>query len=66
LAALEVRFPGSNPDRHLDGLLVQGEGWWFNVRKSNTEPLVRLNLEARDPATMERMRDQILDLIRST
>ena len=66
LAALDARFPGSNPDRHLDGLLVQGEGWWFNVRKSNTEPLVRLNLEARDPTTMERMRDQILDLIRST
>ena len=65
LAELDARFPGQNEDRHLDGLLVEGEGWWFNVRKSNTEPLVRLNLEARDRELMEKMRDQVLELIRS-
>ena len=52
----------------LDGVSVDnwaGEGWWFNVRCSNTEPLVRLNLEARDKATMEAKRDEILALIRA-
>jgi phosphomannomutase len=39
--------------------------WWFSVRASNTEPLLRLNLEAKDQATMERMRDELVDLIRS-
>ena len=51
----------------LDGISVdnwKSEGWWFNVRCSNTEPLVRLNLEARDKATMEAKRDEILALIR--
>jgi phosphomannomutase len=50
----------------LDGLTVQSpEGWWFNVRASNTEPLLRLNVEAPDDATMERVRDEVLGLIRS-
>ena len=52
----------------LDGVSVdnwESEGWWFNVRCSNTEPLVRLNLEARDPATMAAKRDEILALIRA-
>jgi phosphomannomutase len=49
----------------LDGLTVQSpEGWWFNVRASNTEPLLRLNVEAPDAATMERVRDEVLGLIR--
>ncbi len=49
----------------LDGLTVQSpEGWWFNVRASNTEPLLRLNVEAPDAATMERVRDEALALIR--
>ena len=38
---------------YLDGITVNLDGWWFNVRKSNTEPLLRLNLEARDPAMLE-------------
>ena len=38
--------------------------WWFNLRPSNTEPLLRLNVEARDEATMRRIRDEALSLIR--
>jgi phosphomannomutase len=48
----------------LDGLTVSGTDWWFNVRSSNTEPLLRLNVEARDPATMIALRDEVLGLIR--
>ena len=50
---------------HLDGLTVDFGGWWFNLRPSNTEPLLRLNVEARDRETMERERDELLGLIRS-
>jgi phosphomannomutase len=39
-------------------------GWWFNLRPSNTEPLLRLNVEAKDRETMEKERDELLDLIR--
>ncbi|GHI72271.1 phosphomannomutase/phosphoglucomutase [Streptomyces nojiriensis] len=49
----------------LDGLTVTGEDWWFNVRASNTEPLLRLNVEARDEATLARIRDEALALIRA-
>ena len=51
----------------LDGVSVDrwdGEGWWFNVRMSNTEPLVRLNLEAKTHPLMEERRDAMLALIR--
>ena len=48
---------------HLDGLSVQHPEWWFNVRASNTEPLLRLNAEAEDEATMERIRDEVLAVI---
>jgi phosphomannomutase len=50
---------------HLDGLTVDLGDWWFNLRPSNTEPLLRLNIEARDRATIERERDEILELVRS-
>jgi phosphomannomutase len=49
---------------HLDGLTVDLGDWWFNLRPSNTEPLLRLNVEAEDKETMERKRDELLDLIR--
>ncbi|WP_350278444.1 phosphomannomutase/phosphoglucomutase [Kribbella sp. HUAS MG21] len=49
---------------HLDGLTVAAGQWWFNVRASNTEPLLRLNVEAADRATMERVRDEVLALIK--
>ncbi len=48
----------------LDGMTVSGDTWWFNVRPSNTEPLLRLNVEARDQAEMESLRDRLLGLIR--
>ena len=50
---------------HLDGLTVNGDSWWFNLRPSNTEPLLRLNVEAKDQAQMQSIRDQVLALIRS-
>ncbi|MFE3651121.1 phosphomannomutase/phosphoglucomutase [Streptomyces sp. NPDC057579] len=48
----------------LDGLTVTAADWWFNVRPSNTEPLLRLNVEARDQATVDRIRDEALGTIR--
>nr|WP_206328227.1 phosphomannomutase/phosphoglucomutase [Streptomyces sp. S3(2020)] len=48
----------------LDGLTVSSADWWFNVRPSNTEPLLRLNAEARDEATMAKIRDEVLGIIR--
>jgi phosphomannomutase len=48
----------------LDGLTVTADDWWFNVRPSNTEPLLRLNVEGDDEATMARVRDEVLSLIR--
>jgi phosphomannomutase len=48
----------------LDGLTVTGDGWWFNVRASNTEPLLRLNVEAKENATLETIRDEVLGQIR--
>lgn len=50
----------------LDGLSVDGDTWWFNVRASNTEPLLRLNVEAKDPAFMESLRDQVLALMQDS
>lgn len=48
----------------LDGVTVTAPEWWFNVRASNTEPLLRLNCEGVDRATMEQVRDRVLALIR--
>ncbi|GAA1920561.1 phosphomannomutase/phosphoglucomutase [Nocardioides marmoribigeumensis] len=56
--------PGVEVD-HLDGLTVTHDDWWFNVRPSNTEPLLRLNAEGRDEATMTALRDEVLTTIRS-
>jgi len=50
---------------HLDGLSVIGDTWWFNLRPSNTEPLLRLNVEAKTAAAMKKLRDEVLSLIRS-
>jgi len=49
---------------HLDGLTVNADTWWFNLRPSNTEPLLRLNVEASTQAQMEIVRDEVLALIR--
>ncbi|MDT9594925.1 phosphomannomutase/phosphoglucomutase [Nocardioides zeae] len=66
LARLEETYgsqDGVTLDR-LDGLTVDAAEWWFNVRASNTEPLLRLNVEGKDEATMTRVRDEVLALIR--
>ncbi|HEY8492405.1 MAG TPA: phosphomannomutase/phosphoglucomutase [Myxococcota bacterium] len=60
LAALEADHAGRAEISKLDGLLVRYPDWWFNVRPSNTEPVVRLNLEARDEAAMRAHRDALL------
>ena len=49
----------------LDGISAEYSNWWFNVRASNTEPLLRLIVEAKDEATMKEKRDELLTLIRS-
>ncbi|HYF62680.1 MAG TPA: phosphomannomutase/phosphoglucomutase, partial [Herpetosiphonaceae bacterium] len=49
---------------HMDGLSITYPDWHFNVRGSNTEPLLRLNLEARTKALMEQKRDEVLKIIR--
>jgi len=65
LKELEERFGAEGKVGHLDGLSVEGNDWHMNVRPSNTEPLLRLNLEARSRELMERKRDEILEVIRS-
>ena len=57
--------PGVTTDE-LDGLTVSGDTWWFNLRPSNTEPLLRLNVEAADGAAMAAIRDEVLGLVRGT
>jgi phosphomannomutase len=47
----------------LDGLTVSGPGWWFNLRSSNTEPLLRLNVEAPDEPTLTGIKDQVLRIV---
>jgi phosphomannomutase len=56
-------FADGRQDR-LDGLTVEFEGWWFNVRPSNTEPLLRLNVEARTEEMLEEKAAQVLSMIR--
>ena len=63
LAALESAYADKDLD-HMDGLTVSTDDWWFNVRASNTEPLLRLNVEGADQAIMASIRDDVLGLIR--
>jgi phosphomannomutase len=65
LQELKERFGPEGRVSHLDGLSVESDDWHFNVRPSNTEPLLRLNLEARTQELMERKRDEVLAVIRS-
>jgi phosphomannomutase len=67
-ARIEEAFKDRASFDHLDGVTVsgtdsQGHWWWFNVRASNTEPLLRLNVEAKAQETMEAIRDEVLGLI---
>jgi phosphomannomutase len=65
LQRVHDRFGPEGTVSELDGLSVDADGWHMNVRPSNTEPLLRLNLEARDPEVMERKRDEVLEVIRA-
>ena len=65
LQELKERFGGDGEVSHLDGLSVDAKDWHMNVRPSNTEPLLRLNLEALSPDLMVRKRDEVLEVIRS-
>jgi phosphomannomutase len=58
-------FAGRGTQDRLDGLTISGPDWWVNVRPSNTEPLLRLNVEATSLETMEALRDETLGLIRA-
>ncbi|MFD3315302.1 phosphomannomutase/phosphoglucomutase [Streptomyces sp. NPDC058694] len=66
LAAIKAAYEGREGITldELDGLTVSSADWWFNVRPSNTEPLLRLNAEARDGSTMAKVRDEALAIIR--
>jgi phosphomannomutase len=65
LQELKERFGEQGTVSHLDGISIDADDWHFNVRPSNTEPLLRLNLEARSRELMERKRDEVLDAIRA-
>jgi phosphomannomutase len=67
LGAVRAMYEGK-PDvsiDELDGLTVSAQDWWFNLRPSNTEPLLRLNVEAADSATMQSVRDAVLAIVRA-
>jgi phosphomannomutase len=49
---------------NLDGLTITADDWWFNLRPSNTEPLLRLNVEASDDATLTKVTDEVLHIVR--
>jgi len=66
LQEIKERFGGEGQVSHLDGISIEAEDWHLNVRPSNTEPLLRLNLEARSRELMERKRDEVLEVIDAT
>jgi phosphomannomutase len=63
LAQLEKRYAAADEIDHLDGVTIQYADWWCNVRPSNTEPLLRLNVEADTPELLERKTAELLALI---
>lgn len=66
LAKVENIFGGREgvSTDHFDGLTVSSDSWWFNLRLSNTEPLLRLNVEARTQARLTRVRDEVLAVLK--
>ena len=66
MSIIEEKYAGleSVTIDHLDGLTVNGDTWWFNLRPSNTEPLLRLNVEAKSLARMEKITDEVLATFR--
>jgi phosphomannomutase len=65
LQELKERYAPEASITHLDGISVDADDWHFNVRPSNTEPLLRLNLEARSRELMEQKRDEVLAFVRA-
>jgi len=63
VAAIKSAFEADYPIDELDGVTVTGPDWWFNVRASNTEPLLRLNVEAHTPALLKEVKERVLALI---
>ncbi|MGR6923722.1 phosphomannomutase/phosphoglucomutase [[Actinomadura] parvosata] len=63
LRRVREAFEGRGEPDELDGLTVRGDGWWFNLRPSNTEPLLRLNAEAADESKMTAIRDEVLAIV---
>ena len=63
IAELTAKY-SDGKQNDMDGITVEYPDWWFNVRGSNTEPVLRLNLEARTEALMEERRDEVLKMIR--
>jgi len=64
VARIKEKYAAGATIDELDGVTIDGGDWWFNVRASNTEPLLRLNVEAADRATMESLRDGVLAIMR--
>jgi phosphomannomutase len=62
---VSAAFAGRGQQDRMDGLTVAGSDWWVNVRPSNTEPLLRLNVEAATEDVMAALRDETLGLIRA-
>lgn len=65
IAELKEKYKDAKSISTLDGVTIEYDNFWFNVRPSNTENKLRLNLEAVDEKTMEEKRDEVLNLIRS-
>jgi phosphomannomutase len=63
IEAVEVKYQGKYQFDHLDGLTVTADSWWFNLRPSNTEPLLRLNVEANTEKEMAKITDTVLALL---
>ena len=63
-ARVLAAFEGGHEIDHLDGVSISGKGYWFNVRPSNTEPLLRLNVEASTQAQLDDLRDRVLALMK--
>ncbi|HEV2870021.1 MAG TPA: phosphomannomutase/phosphoglucomutase, partial [Actinomycetota bacterium] len=62
IQAVAGRYPAETTD-FADGLTVESADWWFNLRPSNTEPLLRLNVEAVTEAEMAQVRDEVLEAV---
>jgi len=62
IETVAARYPAEMAD-FADGLTVEAGDWWFNLRPSNTEPLLRLNVEATTEAEMARVRDEVLEAV---